>query len=195
MRKLLLKMHVSLDGYVAGPDGEVDWISPTLDEGATSWLMDTLWQSSVHVMGARTYRDMAAHWPGSREIFAAPMNDIPKFVFSRTMAQADWADTHIVRGEMMAEIQRLKRLPGRDMLAHGGARFARSLVRLGLVDEYRLLVHPVVLGRGMPLFSDLDERLDMALMSTRQFGSGAMAMVYRPADEQSARAALTYRRA
>ncbi len=179
MRKLVLKMQVSLDGLIGGPNGEVDWIFPSLDEGATGWLLDTLWQAEVHLMGSQTYRAMAAHWPDSTEAFAAPMNEMPKFVFSSSMTEAPWGDTHIIDGDLASEIERLKRLPGRDLLAHGGARFARSLVRLGLVDEYRLMVHPVVLGRGLSLFGDLPARMDLQLMGTRTFASGASAQVYR----------------
>lgn len=181
MRKLILKMQMSLDGFIGGPLGEVDWIFSSMDAGASGWLVDTLWQAGVHLMGAQTYRDMAAHWPQSQEPFAAPMNEIPKFVFSRSLEEADWGDTHIVRGELAAEIGRLKGLPGRDLLAHGGARFARSLVRLGLVDEFRLMVHPVVLGKGLPLFSDLERPCQLRLMSSRSFASGASAQVWQPA--------------
>ncbi len=180
MRKLVLKMQMSLDGLIGGPDGEVDWIFPSLDAGATLWLVDTLWQAGVHVMGSVTYRDMAAHWPGSDEPFAAPMNQIPKFVFSRTLREAPWADTYIIDGDLAEEITRLKGLPGRDLLAHGGARFARALVRLGLVDEYRLMVHPVVLGKGLALFDELPARMHLQLMGTRTFASGAAAQVFRP---------------
>ncbi len=181
MRKLVLKMSLSLDGFVAGPNGEVDWLFPSLDAGASAWLLDTLWMPDVHLMGGATYRAMATHWPHSREPFAAPMNEIPKFVFSSTVRDADWGDTHVINGDLHAEIARLKQLPGRDMLAHGGARFARSLIGLDHVDEFRLLVHPVVLGRGLRLF---DDRRALTLMASRPFASGAMAQIYQPATRQ-----------
>ncbi|HZV66115.1 MAG TPA: dihydrofolate reductase family protein, partial [Telluria sp.] len=117
----------------------------------------------------------------SNEPFAAPMNEIPKFVFSRTLEEAPWGDTMIVRGDLADEINRLKQLPGRELLAHGGARFARSLVALGLVDEYRLVVHPVVLGKGLALFDGIEAPRDLVLVGATPFPSGAVAMVYRPA--------------
>jgi len=83
MRKLILKMNISIDGFVAGPRGEIDWIFTNLDD-AKSWIVDTLWQAGVHIMGSRTYADMAAYWPASTDVLAAPMNQIPKVVFSRT---------------------------------------------------------------------------------------------------------------
>src|SRR5580704_8232369 len=84
MRKLILKMNLSLDGFVGGPKGEIDWIFTNSDDAKTSWIVDTLWQAGLHIMGSRTYADMAAYWPASTDVLAAPMNEIPKVVFSRT---------------------------------------------------------------------------------------------------------------
>ena len=164
MRNLILKMSVSVDGFVGGPNGELDWIFRSLDKDATAWTMENVWRAGVHIMGSRTFRDMAAHWPFSAEVFAAPMNEIPKVVFSTskfvnpagsTPAEATWAAARVARGDLAGEIGRLKQEPGKEIMAHGGAGFARSLVRLGLVDEYRLLIHPVALGSGLGLFSSL----------------------------------------
>lgn len=181
MRKLILKMSVSLDGYVAGPGGDMGWLFRTLDDGATNWIVDTISEPGVHLMGSVTYRAMAAHWPTSTEPFAPPMNEIPKVVFSNSMTETRWADSTIVRGDLAEEVARLKREPGKDLLAHGGARFARSLSKLGLIDEYRLVTHPVILGGGERLFPDLDAPADLRLMSTTPFCGGAVAHVYRRA--------------
>jgi len=83
MRKLILKMSISIDGFVCGPNGEIDWIFKTTDDGAAGWIMDILANAGVHIMGSRTYQDMAAYWPSSTEPFAAPMNDIPKVIFTK----------------------------------------------------------------------------------------------------------------
>jgi dihydrofolate reductase len=205
MKQLILKMSVSVDGFVGGPNGEIDWIFRSYDAGATAWTMETLWQTSVHIMGSRTFQDMAAYWPTSTEPYAAPMNAIPKIVFSRsgqlqaatTQALADakrqrteetaasgpssWTTPGVASGDFASEIARLKQQPGKPILAHGGAGFARSLVRHGLVDEFRLLVHPVALGRGLSLFADLDRPLDLRLVSATAFDGGAVAHVYWPA--------------
>jgi dihydrofolate reductase len=198
-RKLVLKMSVSLDGFVCGPDGEADWIFRSAGGAdSTAWLLETLRGAGLHVMGSRSYYDMAAFWPFSQLPIAAPMNEIPKLVFSRTglndgtlgrrtAAAADeaalrsWAEPVVASGDLVEEIQRLKAQPGNYLLAHGGARFARSLVAAGLVDEYRLAIHPVVLGRGQALFSGLEKPLDLRLASMTPFASGALAAVYRPA--------------
>ncbi|HVJ41645.1 MAG TPA: dihydrofolate reductase family protein [Dongiaceae bacterium] len=211
MRRLVLKMSVSVDGFVGGPKGEVDWVFRSLDDGATAWIVETLWQAGLHIMGSRTFQDMIAWWPTSTEVFAPPMNEIPKAVFTRkpggtpldtatTTAlenatalrggaldatgtsphAASWAKAYVARGDLGAEITALKEQPGKDILAHGGAGFAGSLVRLGLIDEYRLLVHPVALGRGLPLFADLPQPRDLKLVSATAFGGGCVAHVYRP---------------
>ena len=201
-RRLILKMSMSLDGFVSGPNGEIDWLLRRRDEGATAWIAETLWQAGLHAMGSRTFSDMASYWPGSTDLLAAPMNDIPKIVFTRQASldrtaghttppqtnrahaasnAAGWADSQVANGDLAAEIGRLKQQPGKDILAHGGARFAQSLVRSGLIDEYRLLVHPALLGVGLPLFATVPKPLDLDLVSTSIFRSGVAAHVYRPA--------------
>jgi dihydrofolate reductase len=206
MRRLVLKMSMSLDGYVAGPEGRIDWIMRTLDPEATAWIEQTLWQAGAHLVGRRTYADMLGYWPTSTEPPAAPMNTIPKIVFSRSgrlesepttalrnaidaqqeaglsvvPPAAGWDDTRVLGADLAAEVAALKAEPGKDLLAHGGASFARSLVALGLVDEYRLLVHPVVLGSGLALFSGV-AGFDLTAVHTTTFAGGIVGIVGRPA--------------
>jgi len=143
MAKLILEMQCSLDGYVCGPRGELDWILPDMDAEYTAWTMERLWRASAHLMGGVAYRDMAAHWPTSKEPFAEPMNRIPKIVFSRTITRAEWRETEVIAGDVAQHVERLKRERTGELLAHGGVRFAQSLIGAGLVDAYRLVVHPV----------------------------------------------------
>ena len=134
---------------------------------------------------------MAGYWPTSTDLLAAPMNDIPKIVFTQQRSldliagdsapAASWAEAQIANGDLATEIGRLKQQPGKDIVAHGGAGFAQSLARLGLIDEYRLVVHPVALGVGLPLFAELPMPLDLKLVGTSIFASGVVAQVYRPA--------------
>jgi dihydrofolate reductase len=211
-RKLVLKMSVSLDGFVCGPNGEIDWIFRTSAPDSQAWVVNTLREADAHLMGSRTYADMASFWPFSDTPFTASMNDIPKIIFSRngkdgahvagvTRALADakadrgqqrgvtpseevllsWAEPTILSGELAEEIRRLKDQPGNILLAHGGARFAQSLVATGLIDEYRLAIHPVVLGQGKPLFSALSRPADLRLASATTFSSGSIGTVYHPA--------------
>ncbi|HEX2104255.1 MAG TPA: dihydrofolate reductase family protein [Solirubrobacteraceae bacterium] len=179
MRKLKLKMEVSVDGFVGGTDGDVEWAMASYDdEELTAATVDALGRAGVHAMGRRTYEDMAAHWPTSEEPFAPPMNDIPKVVFSRTLPEATWPETRIARGDLAEEVARLKAQPGDDILAHGGAGFAQALTRLDLVDEYHLNVHPVALGEGLPLFGG---RVHLRARSARTYRNGAVTVVYERA--------------
>lgn len=181
MPKLVLTMQLSLDGFVGGPKGEVDWAFADFDEEFQDWQVAKLWEASAHLMGSVTYYEMAAHWPSSTEPYAAPMNRIPKVLFSKSLKQAEWSDTQIVSGDLATEVARLKQGTGDDLLAHGGALFARSLIRTGLIDEYRLLVHPIVLGNGRPLFSELAAPMRFKLVETKTFKTGLLAHLLRPA--------------
>jgi dihydrofolate reductase len=127
-------------------------------------------------MGATTYAAMAAHWPGDSGPFAKPMNQIPKIVFSNSLTSADWGDTTIAAGDLAEAITRLKQERSDGyLLAHGGTRFARSLVETGLIDEYRLHIHPVILGAGQRIFL---APLTIEPMSTTVFSRGAVAHVF-----------------
>jgi dihydrofolate reductase len=210
MRELILKMSMSLDGFVGGPGGEIEWVFSG-DQKAIAWSVDTVSNASLHIMGSRTFKDMAAFWPTSTQVFAPPMNRIPKAVFSRRGpavlktaettnalkdAEADagttrsgelqpgaesWTEAYVASGDLADEIARLKAGDGKPIVAHGGAGFARSLIAGDLVDQYALLVHPVVLGKGLPIFSEVAPSRRLKLVSSTPFPGGAMAQIYRPA--------------
>jgi dihydrofolate reductase len=176
MASLVLKMSVSLDGYIAPPDGSSDWAAAGRSEDGGAWVAETLSNAGAHLIGAATYSAWATFWPGAGGPFAKAMNEIPKYVFSNSLASADWDETTIVRGDLAEAVTRLKQeRPDGYLLAQGGVRFARSLVETGLIDEYRLVVHPIVLGAGEPLFT---APLTIAPTSTVAFSSGAVAHVF-----------------
>lgn len=195
MRKLVLGMFVSVDGFVSGPNGEVDWIFRSGDDATDEWIVDNLWQAGLIAMGSRSYYETAAYWPTADTPFAAPMNEIPKVVFTRkgliekpggqatttAAVEGSWANPFVASGELSEEVARLKAQPGKEIRALGGASFARELAAHGLIDEYRLLVAPVALGKGVPLFSGLSKPVDLQLVSAKTFGGGAIALVYRTA--------------
>ncbi|HEY2794683.1 MAG TPA: dihydrofolate reductase family protein [Micromonosporaceae bacterium] len=171
-------MSVSLDGCVAPRDGSGGWIAAGGTSDALDWSVETVSRAGAHLMGAATYEAMAAHWPTDTGPFAKPMNEIPKIVFSDSLTSADWADTTIVGGDLVAAITRLKQeSSGGHLLAHGGTRFARSLVKTGLIDEYHLLIHPVILGDGERIF---EAPLSFEPISTTVFSGGAVAHVFAP---------------
>jgi dihydrofolate reductase len=176
MSSLVLKMSVSLDGYVAPPDGSADWAAAGRSPDGASWTLETVSNASARLMGATTYTRWAGFWPTAPGPFAKPMNDIPKVVFSDSLESADWGETTVASGDLTEAVTRLKQeQTGGYLLAQGGARFARSLVEAGLIDEHRLVVHPVVLGAGERLFT---VPLTIEPISTTAFSRGAVAHVF-----------------
>jgi dihydrofolate reductase len=182
MRKLILSMGVSLDGIVARPgrNGAVGGDQPD-DPALKNLKLGWMREIDLHLMGRKTYEEMATFWPDSDDAYAAPMNDIPKVVFSKTLQRAEWRESRIAPGELSHEIAALKREAGKDMLAWGGAAFAQSLSKLRLVDEYRLILYPVAFGDGLPLFKDLTAPLRLELVDAQTYGTGVALHVLRPA--------------
>lgn len=129
MRKLVLKMSVSVDGYVGASDGDVGWVFRSIDAEVTKWIVDELRNAGTHIMGRVLYEEMAAYCPTSTEPYAAPMNEIPKVVFSKTLKRADWQVSEVASGDLQEEVSRLKQAPGGYILAHSGSRFAQSIFK------------------------------------------------------------------
>ena len=181
MRRLILQTSVSVDGYVAALDKSHPWSEGSEeDEAFKRWILESVWAAGAHLMGRVTYEEMAAFWPTSTSEYAAPMNEIPKVVFSKTLQHADWPETRIARGDLADEIARLKRELGNDLIAYGGATLDQALSRLGLVDEYRLMIQPAGLGAGLPLFKDLRAPLHLELVEATTYQTGVAIHVYRP---------------
>jgi dihydrofolate reductase len=187
---IVLMMGISLDGYVAVPSG--DGLMPVLDAGddpdavppedpeLKKTKLEWIWEAGGHLMGRATYEEMASYWPTSTDDYAAPMNELPKVVFSKSLEQADWPESRIARGDLAEEIAKLKGEWDKDLIAWGGASFAQSLAREGLIDEYRLTTHPVAVAEGAPLFKDLPAPVRLELVDTKPF-STAVVHVLRPA--------------
>lgn len=183
MRKLIYSMGVSLDGFIAGPDGEIDWSTP--DEELHRFHNEQTRELGAHLLGRRLYEVMV-YWETADEKpsasdyeleFARIWKDLPKIVFSKTLEKVE-GKARLVRDGVAEEVARLKEQPGRDV-AVGGARLASTLSKLGLIDEYRLFVSPVVLGGGTPYFPALDQRINLELVETRMFASRVVYVRYR----------------
>jgi dihydrofolate reductase len=185
MRSVVLMMSVSVDGFVAGPHGHAGEF-PEPDE-LKRWKLDRIRRAGTNIMGRVTYEEMASHWPSSTDDYAAPMNEIPKVVFSNTLDRATWAKSSIARGDLRHEIATLRGQPGGEIIAWGGAGFAQSLSRAGLVDEYVLVIHPVAFGGGLPLFRDLPEALQLELLDAKTFATGTVLHVYKRREMSRAR--------
>jgi dihydrofolate reductase len=185
MRKMTYSMSVSLDGFIAGPGGEIDWSAP--DEELHRFHNQQTRELGVQLCGRRLYEEMlywetAAENPSAGEVeleFARIWKALPKLVFSTTLETVE-GNARLATDGVAEEVARLKEQPGKD-LAVGGAGLASTLIELGLVDEYRLFVSPVVLGAGTPYFPALEERIDLELVETRAFGSRIVYTRYRRA--------------
>jgi len=185
LRRPVLQFWVSLDGYSCDPGTELYRIMEEIsDDEHENYFVARLRQAGTHIMGRVTYQEMAEFWPQSDHPAAAPMSGIPKIVFSKTLQSAVWPESRIASGDTAHEIARLKQEPGGEIIAHGGTRFARSLIRLGLVDEYRLTVLPVAIGKGAPLFTSLARPVVLRLVTSTAFPSGILELAYTPADRQ-----------
>ena len=183
LRKLIWMMSVSLDGFFEGPDRELDW--HMVDDELHRHFNEELATMGAFLGGRVTHDLMAGFWPtadadpanaGPVAEFAGIWRDMPKLVYSRTLERADW-NTTIVREVVPEEIERLKAEPGGDLLL-GGADLAATFMRHDLIDEYRIYMHPVVIGRGRPMFRPSDTRLDLLLAGARSFGNGVVQLRY-----------------
>ena len=187
MRKIILMTSVSLDGFIAGPNGELDW--HLVDDEVHRDFNDVLRTMSVFLFGRVMYEMMAEFWPTADSDpastppmveYAGIFREMPKIVFSKTLERADWNAT-VVRDVDPEEIQKLKAEPGGDMVI-GGADLAGEFMRQDLIDEYRLYVHPVVIGQGKPLFHPSEKQVDLHLAETRTFGNGVVLLRYQRPD-------------
>jgi dihydrofolate reductase len=187
MRKLVIQEFVTLDGLAAGPDDSVDFI-PASTAGDRKFgkeqvaLMDTL---DTMLLGRVTYQMFSGFWPkvteGEEKEFADRFNGLPKVVFSKTLERAPWGkwkEGRIVRGSVVDEVTRLKGQPGKNILVSGSISIAQALIGAGLVDEYRLVICPVVLGRGRPLFRDGVAPIEMDLVQASALDRGAVSLTY-----------------
>ena len=181
MRKVRLAINVSLDGYVARPNGELDWVFRTMTPAQQAWTTAFLREVDTILIGHTTYLEQAAFWPSQTGEMATLMKSHTKIVFSSRLPTLEWNNSRLASADVAEEIARLKREPGRDIYVTGGARLARSLSQRGLIDEYNLTIHPILLGSGMPLFGEMSQELALTLVGTISFESGAIHLIYQKA--------------
>lgn len=192
MRKLIIKMSLSLDGFVCDAHGGKDWLFKTGDAESAAWSVNEIREAGLIIMGRTSFEEMAPYWPTATGPFAEPMNTIPKAVFTKkgfkgigplpsaTQEQAaSWTGAQIINGDLAEEITKLKAEKGKPIVAIGGAGFVQGLIATGLVDEYHLAVHPVALGSGLPIFSGLKAPLYLKPGGVSVFPAGTIAYTYR----------------
>ncbi len=188
MRRIVVDALISLDGYMADANGEIDWFTDEADfnksEGE-AWSLEMLRRADTILFGRVTFDGMAAFWPSdwartNMAEIARHLNDTAKIVFSKTLATTSWENTTILPAATKDVVAGLKRREGRDLLVLGSSHLVSSLTRDGLVDEYRIRIVPVVLGSGRPLFRSQTERHRLRLVSSRTFSNGVLAVHYEP---------------
>jgi dihydrofolate reductase len=183
MRKVILFNMMTLDGFFSGPNGELDWHN--VDAEFNKFAIDQLDTAGGLIFGRVTYLGMASYWPTpiaiqNDPIVAGKMNSIPKIVVSTTLDRAEWDNTRLVKEDAAAEIGALRLQPGPDWYIFGSANLAAGLTRKGLIDEYRVMVNPVILGSGVPLFAGSHTPLHLKLVNSRAFRSGNVLLYYQP---------------
>jgi dihydrofolate reductase len=184
MRKLVVFNLVTMDGYVAGPNGEIDWHN--VDGEFNDFAIEQTATFDALVFGRVTYDLMASYWPTedaikNDPIVAGQMNAIPKLVVSRTLDKADWNNTRLVKDNVVAEIKKLKDEPGKEIAIFGSSNLSAYLLDEGLIDEIRLIVNPIILGNGMPIFKGAQKQSRWELYKSRTFRNGNILHYYRVA--------------
>jgi dihydrofolate reductase len=190
MGKIITTTWVSLDGFIAGPNEEMDWVIVDTEMG--KYEDDIVSASDTLLLGRVTYQSFAGSWPyvpdnpqasEGEKAYARKLNAMRKIVFSTTLPAAEWHNSRLLREVQPAEITKLKQESAGNMLIYGSASIVQNLTNLGLIDEYQLLVHPVVLGGGKPLFKDIQDRRNLQLVQTKTFPSGVVGLYYQPANK------------
>src|SRR5262245_25560838 len=183
MRKLSVFNLVTLDGYFSGPSGDISWhrVDPEFQEYAEKNSNS----GNSLLFGRVTYELMASYWPSPQAlkddpVVAQGMNSSPKIVFSRTLKKADWANARLVKNDLLGEVRKLKQESGKDLTILGSGSIVAQLAQAGLIDEYQILLNPVVLGKGKTMFEGVEGKAALKLTKTRTFGNGNILLCYEP---------------
>jgi dihydrofolate reductase len=187
MRKVIYLVHVSLDGYAAGPNGEIDWI--VYNDEVEKYSHDLTSSVDTTLYGRVTYQMMESFWPtvpgnpasAQAEIdYSRWLDNATKIVFSKTLENVEWQNSRVIKDNLQEEITQLKQQPGKDLLILGSPGLAQTFMQLGLIDEYRINVNPVILGSGIPLFGGFDSKNPLKLLEAKTLEGGVVALQYEP---------------
>jgi dihydrofolate reductase len=187
MRKLIASVFVTLDGFMVGPNEDISWVTDNFSEDMGKYAGDLQNSMGAILLGRVTYQIMANFWPtatNETDPGAEKMNTVPKVVFSKTLDKVEWGkwdNARLVKENVVEEISKMKQASGGDMVIYGSANLVQNFTQLGLIDEYQLLVHPIILGSGKPLFKDLPQPVKLNLLQTKTFDNGVVVLYYSPA--------------
>jgi dihydrofolate reductase len=182
MRKVILFNLITLDGYFEGLNSDISW--HRVDNEFNQFAIEQLESTDGLIFGRKTYELMANFWPTSAGLNGEPetawrMNSLPKYVFSKSMENAEWNNTKLIKGEATTELSKLKQQSGKDLFIFGSGNLADTFTKNGLIDEYRLLVNPIILGAGVPLFKDSSKITTLELINVRIFQNGNVLLIYQ----------------
>lgn len=187
MRKLKLQVQMTVDGYIAGPNGEMDFMVWNWDDELKQYVDDITEPVDCIILGRKLAEGFIPYWT---EVAANPDNpeftagqkftDTPKVVFTKTLAQSAWDNTVLAKGDVVDEITILKKQDGQDIIAYGGATFVSALIKHGLIDEFHLFINPTAIGNGMAIFKDLDRKQNLRLVKSTSFECGIAVLNYEP---------------
>lgn len=186
MRGVIVTEFVTLDGVMEAPE---KWTFPFGNEEAAKFKRDELFESDALLLGRVTYEGFAAAWPSrtDEEGFADRMNSLPKFVVSTTLKQVDWNNSSLIKSNVAEEVAKLKQQPGQGILIYGSGQLVNSLIQGGLIDEYRLMVYPLVMGSGKRLFRNAHDTTTLSLVESKAFKTGVVVLTYQPAEKKAER--------
>jgi len=187
MRKLKLQVQMTVDGFIAGPNDEMDWMVFDWDDQINQYVKELTDPIDTIVLGRRLAQGFIPHWAGVAANPKAPDHaaglkfaGTPKVVFTKTLEKSEWENTVLAKGDLVDEIMSLKKQAGSDIIAYGGGTFVSSLIKANLVDEYHLFVNPAAVGRGMSIFAGLEGKVDLKLKRSLSFPCGIVVLCYEP---------------
>ncbi len=187
MRKLKLQTQVSIDGFMATPEGKLDWLTWDWDDGLKKYVNELTEPVDCILLGRNIAGGFIDAWASRVKNsedpdiwFSRKMVETQKIVFTKTLQNAEWENTKLANGDIVEEVNQLKKQTGQDIIAYGGANFVSSLITNGLIDEYNLFINPTAIGKGMTIFSNLKEKFNLKLVQSRAFGCGIVMNKYVP---------------
>lgn len=179
MRKLKLQVQMSVDGYIAGTNGEMDWMVWNWDDQLKTYTKQITGPVDCIILGRKLAQGFIPHWASKPHLEGADkMNNSKKVVFTKTLEKSEWDNTVLAKGDLVEEITKLKKQDGKDIIAYGGATFVSSLIKKGLIDEFHLFINPTAIGNGMPIFKELSSNQNLTLVKAASFDCGIAVLNY-----------------